>query len=130
MQSKLRLIVVLGIVGAATSVGATTALMQKLPVAGRFACLNCHVVPAPTSTNPSLNVFGVAFQNNGSKWDRTIAQLRSDSDICTNGFELGDEDGDGRTDTGVTEERSNPGQSDCTLELTPQAWSALKTLFR
>jgi len=86
--------------------------------------------PTSSTANAGLNPFGLAFKNNGSRWDRTLALARSDSDNCTNGFELGDEDGDGRADQGVTRERSNPGQSDCTLQLTPEAWSKLKILFQ
>ena len=33
-------------------------------------------------------------------------------------------------DANVTAQRSNPGSSDCTLQLSPTAWSALKSLFR
>jgi hypothetical protein len=109
---------------------ATQSHMLQLPTSSAFRCLNCHAQQDPVASNATLNVFGLAFKNNGSRWDHTLAVKRSDDDSCTNGFELGDEDGDGRPDTGVTRERSNPGQSDCTLELRPQAWSALKTLFR
>ena len=131
MQRSWRLIVAIGIVCAATSAGATTVYMQRLPVSVRNGCLNCHVIQDPSAANATLNVFGVDFRTNGFKWDRTLALLNSDHDACANGFELGDGDGDGRPDLGVTGEHSNPGQSsDCTLELTPAAWSALKTLFR
>ena len=80
--------------------------------------------------NAALNSFGLAFKNNGSRWDPNLAAQRSDNDNCSNGFELGDENGDGRADQGVTRERSNPGQSDCTLQLNDKAWTALKTLFK
>ena len=131
MQRKWRLIVALGIIGAATSAGATTVYMQRLPVSVTNGCLNCHVVGNPSAVNATLNVFGVDFRTNAFKWDRTLALMNSDRDACTNGFELGDRDGDGRPDAGVIGEHSNPGQSsDCTLELTPAAWSALKNLFR
>jgi hypothetical protein len=109
---------------------ATSSYMQQLPTSGQFRCLNCHNVQDPPLASASLNSFGTAFRDNGFRWDRELAQLRSDSDNCTNGFELGDEDGDGRPDPNVTVERSNPGQPDCTLQLTPAAWSALKELFR
>jgi hypothetical protein len=109
---------------------ATTPMMSKLPTSSAFRCLNCHQQQDPGSANAALNPFGLAFKNNGFRWDATLAALRSDDDRCTNGFELGDENGDGIADAGVTRERSNPGQSDCTLELSPKAWSALKTLFR
>jgi hypothetical protein len=78
----------------------------------------------------TLNAFGVAFRDNGFRWDTRLAAMRSDGDACTNGFELGDQNGDGQLDQGVGAERSNPGQSDCTLEINEAAWSALKKLFR
>lgn len=114
----------------ASAAHATSLYMQQLPTSGQFRCLNCHNVQDPSAVSAALNAFGADFRDNGFRWDRTLAQQRSDSDNCTNGFELGDEDGDGRPDPNVTLERSNPGQSDCTLQLTPAAWSALKELFR
>jgi hypothetical protein len=118
------------LLGSATPVLATALHMQRLPTSSAFRCLNCHVAQDPVAPTAQLNVFGAAFRDNSFRWDRTLAALRSDSDNCTNGFELGDENGDGRPDAGVTTERSNPGQSDCTLEISPQAWSNLKKLFR
>ncbi len=119
------------VAGGVTSAGATTAYMQRLPASSQFRCLNCHTVQDPASAaQAGLNSFGVAFRDNGFKWDGTLAAMRSDSDPCTNGFELGDSNGDGRLDSNVTAERSNPGQSDCTLQISEQAWSELKKLFR
>jgi hypothetical protein len=129
MRRTLSIAVVLLVCIAGTS-HATTSLMQLLPESGRFACLNCHTDAAPAPGAAALNGFGSDFLANGKRWDATLAAKRSDGDNCTNGFELGDENGDGRPDPGVTEARSNPGVSDCTLQLTPQAWSALKQLFR
>jgi len=119
------------VVAGVTVAGATTVHMQSLPNSSQFRCLNCHTVQDPVSSaQAGLNPFGAAFRDNGFKWDATLAAMRSDSDACTNGFELGDENGDGQKDGGVTAERSNPGQSDCTLQINPQAWSELKKLFR
>jgi hypothetical protein len=119
---------VVACVGAAS---ATTAHMQSLPTSSQFRCLNCHTVQDPVSSaQAGLNSFGAAFRDNGFKWDATLAAMRSDSDACTNGFELGDMNGDGQKDAGLTAERSNPGQSDCTLQINEQAWSELKKLFR
>jgi hypothetical protein len=120
---------VLGI-GWASHVDATQLYMQRLPAATQFRCLNCHAVQDPGSANATLNSFGSAFRDNGLQWNQTLAALRSDTDRCTNGFELGDENGDGRLDPGAVAERSNPGQSDCTLQLNETAWSNLKALFR
>ena len=109
---------------------ATATFMQRLPTSTAFRCLNCHTVQDPAAANAALNPFGQDFKNNGFQWNTTIASRSADGDNCTNGFELGDENGDGIADANVTRERFNPGQTDCTLQITPQAWSALKTLFR
>ena len=130
MQRRLPLLVAVLGIGWASHAGATQVYMQRLPSATEFRCLNCHAVQDPGAANASLNVFGTAFRDNGLQWNTTLATKRSDGDPCTNGFELGDENGDGRMDPGVTAERSNPGQSDCTLQISQQAWTALKVLFR
>jgi hypothetical protein len=130
MQRWLPLVIGTMMLVGAGSACATSAHMQQLPVSTPYLCLNCHNVADPTPSTAALNAFGTAFRDNGAKWDRTLALLRSDGDNCTNGFELGDEDGNGQPDVGVTQARSNPGQNDCTLQITPQAWSALKQLFQ
>ena len=130
MRRLLSIAIALTLVGMANAVGATQSHLEKLPATTPFRCLNCHTVQDPNSSNASLNAFGRDFKNNGFKWDRTLAEMHSDGDSCTNGFELGDQDGDGRLDAGVTVERHNPGVSDCTLQLSKQAWSNLKELFR
>ena len=109
---------------------ATTAYMQRLPTSSTFRCLNCHTAQDPGTANAGVNPFGQAFKDKGFQWNTALALVSSDGDNCTNGFELGDENGDGIADANVTRERFNPGQTDCTLQITPQAWSALKTLFR
>ena len=130
MQRWFPLVVGMIVLAWGGSAGSTPALMQQLPSSTPYLCLNCHNVANPTATTAALNSFGTAFRDNGSRWDRTLATQRSDSDNCTNGFEVGDEDGDGQPDAGVTQERSNPGQGHCSLQITPQAWSALKQLFQ
>lgn len=120
----------LAVLCGALPASATTAYMQRLPTSTAFRCLNCHNVQDPPANNAGLNTFGQAFKTNGFQWNVTLASLSADGDNCTNGFELGDENGDGIVDANVTRERFNPGQTDCTLQITPQAWSALKTLFR
>jgi len=114
----------------ASAVSATETYMQKLPATTNFRCLNCHVAQDPAPSQAELNPFGTAFKNNGFKWDATLAAQGSDGDNCSNGFELGDQNGDGVMDPGVSAERSNPGQTDCTLQITAEAWSTLKQLFR
>ena len=131
MQRMLTLVVASSLVLMfASAATATQTYMQKLPATTNFRCLNCHNVQDPGPSQASLNPFGTAFKNNGFKWDATLAAQGSDGDNCSNGFELGDQNGDGVMDAGVSAERSNPGQTDCTLQITPEAWSTLKQLFR
>lgn len=118
----------LGVASAPT--WATAVLMEELPTSDRFRCLNCHTTQDPSATQAELNPFGVAFRANSNRWDEQLARLRSDGDNCTNGFELGDVDGDGKLDDNVDRERSNPGEAGCTLQLTEATWGALKKLFK
>jgi len=114
----------------ATASWGTPTYMDRLPLSTPYRCLNCHLVQDPPASNAGLNSFGAAFKANGFKWDRTLAEMGSDGDNCSNGFESGDTDGDGTPDAGVTAERSNPGTLDCTLQISATAWSTLKDLFR
>ena len=110
---------------------ATTDLMRELPTSGRFRCLNCHTTQDPIDVDQAeLTPFGAAFRANANRWDAELARLRSDGDNCTNGFELGDFDGDGKLDDGIEQERSNPGEAGCTLQLKRETWGALKQIFR
>ncbi len=109
---------------------ATATLMEELPTSSRFLCLNCHTVQNPGADQAQLNPFGVAFRANNNRWDAELARKRSDGDNCTNGFELGDVDGDGQLDDKVEQERSNPGEPGCTLQLKNETWGALKRIFR
>ena len=130
MHRRLLIVTALVLVTMSTAAWATAQHMARLPATSPFRCLNCHNVQDPTGVAAALNAFGRDFKDNAFRWDRTLAQKHSDGDNCTNGFEIGDQDGDGRLDQGLTGERHNPGELDCALQLTPQAWSALKTLFR
>jgi hypothetical protein len=95
----------------------------------RFQCLICHQTALPTSAN--LNPFGTAFQQNGSQWNAQLAAQSADADNCSNGFELGDENGDGTVDdVSLSLERYNPGSDDCALQIQDSAWGALKKLFQ
>lgn len=111
---------------------ATEADMNMLPVVDPFRCAICHVEAAPSSAQHDLNVFGLDFLSNGRSWNAALAALDSDGDGCSNGVELGDANGDGIADGGVTELTSNPGvPGDCWGELVIDArtWGALKALF-
>ncbi len=104
--------------------------MQALPSSSRFRCLNCHNVQDPAAAQAALNPFGRAFKDNASRWDEKLARGGADGDNCTNGFELSDENGDGKLDAGRNEERSNPGELGCALQLKAETWQNLKQLFR
>jgi hypothetical protein len=105
--------------------------MQELPTSKNFDCRICHLSTEPVQAD--LNSFGDAFLDNGSRWDATLASQSSDADGCTNGFELGDEDGDGELDDEalqISGARHNPGVDDCQLQIRESAWGDLKKLFR
>lgn len=110
----------------------TMDLMMGLPAYQKFKCALCHTSAAPLVGSSGMNVFGVDFQRNGSVWNETLALLNSDGDRCLNGFELGDDDGDGKLDyAGQSVERSNPADgADCSIAMTFETWGKIKELFR
>lgn len=110
----------------------TADLMTRLPAYQKFKCALCHTSAAPVAGASGLNDFGGDFETNKTVWDQTLALLNSDDDRCLNGFELGDEDGDGRLDyPGQAIERSNPADgADCSIALTIQTWGKIKEVFR
>jgi hypothetical protein len=113
-------------------VESTTDQMSILPAFNKFKCVLCHTSADPSAGDAGLNAFGVDFDKNGRVWDRELAMLNSDNDKCLNGFELGDQDGDGIFDhPGEAIEHSNPGDSsDCSIALTVQTWGKIKEVFR
>lgn len=114
------------------AVNGTPDLMTRLPAYDKFKCALCHTTPSPVVGSSGLNVFGADFESNGQVWDPALAMLNSDGDRCLNGFELGDEDGDGTLDFGgPAVERSNPADgSDCSIAMTFRTWGAIKEVFR
>ncbi len=111
---------------------ATEQLQDLLPQyeSSRFNCLICHVVDNPT--DDTLNAFGIDFVLNGMVWDIDLANQNSDGDLCTNGAELGDTDGDGVPDINVTQENGNPGERDeCASGalIEDSTWGELKRIF-
>jgi hypothetical protein len=112
--------------------GSMPELMLRLPSYQKYRCANCHASSEPAAGSAGLNVFGEDFSANQKLWDRTLAYRNSDGDKCLNGFELGDQNGDGTFDySGTVVEHSNPGDGrDCSIALTQQTWGKIKDVFR
>ena len=106
----------------------TDDFMKKLPNYERFKCAICHTTSDPQSGNAELNLFGLDFQENDNRWNRDLARKDSDKDTFQNGYEIGDEDGDGTRE--IVQERSNPGDVNETPAPIDQAtWGVIKRLF-
>lgn len=112
--------------------GSTPDLMSRLPAYQKFRCVLCHASAGPVAGSAGLGSFGDDFAANDKIWDKTLAYKNSDADRCLNGFELGDQNGDGIFDfTGEVVEHSNPGDgADCSIALTIQTWGKIKEVFR
>lgn len=117
-------------------VWANEVLQARLPLSEPFSCDNCHLPGAsPTPSDPALNAFGLDFDDpaiGNQTWSSYLAGLDSDGDGCTNGAEVGDVDGNGHPDNGVSEESSNPGLAgDCSSAniLEEASWGELKRIF-
>lgn len=115
--------------------GATDVLQAQMPLlfsSDGNTCVTCHLAEAtPTESDPALNDFGLDFSTILA-WNSTLANLDSDGDGCTNGAEIGDVDGNGQPDEGVTEASSNPGLGgDCSSAsvLDQKSWGDLKAMF-
>ncbi len=111
--------------------GGTNQYMVLLPTYMKYKCANCHVLANPSLESHELNLFGKDFKENGFIWNKTLAEKNSDLDRCTNGFELGDENGDGLVDhSSTTQENSNPGDpSDCSIAMDEETWGLIKNIF-
>lgn len=93
-------------------------------------CALCHYSDFPELTD--LTSFGLDYLNNGKIWNRALAEQDSDNDDCTNGFEIGDVDGNGIIDDGSFGDFSNPALAgDCspTGIVDEATWGSLKALF-
>ena len=83
--------------------------VEQIPNGNKFGCLNCH----NSSYGGSRNSFGLSVESvvgHGSRasfWNSVLAAKDSDADGSSNGEELGDPDGDGKS-TGEAE-ITNPG---------------------
>ena len=122
------------------SVWASQAANEKLPP-NPYGCTACHGAATVTPTEVPPDAV-LPFRDLGVEWasqapkeaDRLWSDLaygNVDGDGCSNGFELGDPsgtwlpDGEGRPDLTV----SDPNQHDCTLPISEESWSRLKSLF-
>jgi hypothetical protein len=105
--------------------------MLGLPAYAKFKCVICHTIANPTVATAPLNLFGQDYLANGGVWNEELATENSDGDRCSNGFELGDQDGDGVFDEqGTPLEHSNPGDpDDCSIALTETTWGIIKDIF-
>ena len=102
--------------------------MKKLPNYERFKCVICHTVSDPQPGNAELNLFGLDFQENNNRWNTDLARKDSDKDTFQNGYEIGDEDGDGTRE--IVQERSNPGDvNEIPAPIDQATWGVIKRLF-
>jgi hypothetical protein len=110
----------------------TDSQMLLLPAYEKYRCAVCHATATPTTLTPDLNAFGTDFKANGNVWNETLAGMNSDGDRCTNGFELGDRNGDGVFDNQGADviENGNPGAADCTVPVDAKTWGIIKDIFR
>ena len=82
--------------------------VEQIPNGNKFGCLNCH----NSSYGGSINSFGLSVESvvgRGSRasfWNSVLASKDSDGDGSSNGEELGDPDGDGKSTDGA--EITNP----------------------
>ncbi len=107
----------------------TDDFMQRLPVYGDLNCEICHTRSDPSTGAAEMNPFGKDFQDNGNEWNKKLAEMDSDNDGCTNGIEIGDEDGDGSPTT--VRVRSNPGDPfDTPSSLDQKTWGVIKSLYK
>lgn len=111
----------------------TESAMLVLPAYDRYRCAICHTSATPVTGDAALNGFGDDFKTAGNVWTPELAAANSDGDRCTNGFEIGDRNGDGVLDDPATQnlENSNPGDpNDCTVPVDRRTWGIIKDMFR
>ncbi|MBN2071980.1 MAG: hypothetical protein JW814_11030 [Candidatus Krumholzibacteriota bacterium] len=112
----------------AGKISGTEDSMKKLPNHSRYRCAICHVSAEPRQGSSELNLFGVDFLARGGVWSAVLAGEDSDKDTYTNGFEIGDDNGDGVAE--IEPERSNPGDiKEIPSSIDPKTWGLIKSLF-
>jgi hypothetical protein len=117
------------------SARATDLDAAKIP-SNDYGCTLCHAGPSatvdfiPPGGSESFTSFGEQWLGLGATVNErswaTMADLNADDDGCSNGYEMGDPDGDGLD---VTARSLNPSSTDCVLPLDEQSWGNLKSLF-
>ena len=140
LSSRLGYALALALLVAPATVWATEAANLKLPPS-EYGCQACHGSSAASATAVPANAI-VPFTPLGLDWlsqsateaERLWSELalgNVDGDGCSTGFELGDPtgayepDGTDPPDMSI----SDPNRSDCTLPISEESWSRLKSLF-
>ena len=140
LSSKLAYAFAAALLVAPASVWATEEANLKLPPS-KYGCQACHGSAAVTPTIvPAESI--IPFTALGLEWlsqspeeaDRLWSELalgNVDGDGCSTGFELGDPSGGYQPDGELPPDHSvsDPNQHDCTLPISDESWSRLKSLF-
>ncbi|MBK9138777.1 MAG: CHRD domain-containing protein [Verrucomicrobia bacterium] len=105
------LVIALGLWVAVPDAAARSFRVNQLPNGNVFGCANCHVsAGGGGARNPFGQAVGaITGSSSAAFWSASLAALDSDGDGFSNGFELGDPEGDGTVIPGwrVT----NPGSA-------------------
>ena len=121
------------------SLWASDAANEKLPP-NPYGCTVCHgaatVTPTEVPAGAILPItkLGVEWASQGPEENRIWSELalaNVDGDGCSNGFELGDPSGTWLPDSEPRPDLSvhDPNVHDCTLPISDESWSRLKSLF-
>jgi hypothetical protein len=140
LSSKLAYALVVAILVMPVSVRATEEANLKLPPS-KYGCQACHGSDVATPTTVPEGAI-IPFTPLGLEWlsqspeeaDRLWSELalgNVDGDGCSTGFELGDPSGGFQPDGELPPDQSvsDPNQHDCTLPISDESWSRLKSLF-
>jgi len=139
-SSKLAYALAVAVFMAPVSVWATEEANLKLPPS-KYGCQACHGSDEATPTTVPdtaivpLTPLGLdwvtqSFRETDRLWS-DLAVGNVDGDGCSNGFELGDPSGGYLPAEALPPDLSvsDPNQHDCTLPVSEESWSRLKSLF-